>query len=300
MLHTLLYFLALFCLSTSPVWAKLNQMPVEVLGFWRLFIASLILGLWILLFRKPKDPLKPLSYKKMGWVLASGVFFFLHLWTYKFASKNTSVANTMILFASSPLWSSAGAITFFKEKMTIRLGLAYALAIVGIYLLAFEHIEFTSFSFLGDLSAVLSAFFWACYMLTGKKARLYYDNSTYSFIQYSVCALMFGLLGLFMQKEFTGYTAVSWYSVAGLVLLPTLLGHLTLTYLVNYMNLSLMSCGKLIEPIIAAIIAFYVFNEVLKPQAWLAFSLTAAGVVILFSPALLQLRVHKRLRFPKR
>ncbi len=290
MLHTLLYFLALFCLSTSPNWAKLNQMPVEVLGFWRLAIAASIVGLWIILFKKHPWTF---SSQKMGWVIISGLFFFLHLWTYKFASKNTSVANTMILFASNPLWSSAGAIVFFKERITLRLTLAYFLAIIGIYMLAFEHMEFNSSTFLGDLAAVSSAFFYAVYMLTGKKARTHYDNSIYSFIQYSICALLFGLIVIGLRKDLTGYDSLSWWTIGGLVLMPTLLGHLSLTYLVNYMNISLMSCGKLIEPIIASIIAYFVFNELLKPEAWLAFSLTAISVIILFSPSVMQLRKRR-------
>ncbi|MBC7419637.1 MAG: DMT family transporter [Bdellovibrio sp.] len=293
MLHTLLYFLALLCLSTSPNWAKLNQMPVEVLGFWRLFIASIILGVWVFIWKRRTWP--PLN-KKITWVIVSGVFFFLHLWTYKFASKSTSVANTMILFASAPLWSSAGAILFFKEKMTLRLGIAYGIAVVGIYLLAFEHIEFNSFTFLGDLSAVISGFFYACYMLTGKKARLHYDNSIYSFLQYGVCALLFAANAIGMGKPFLGYSDVSWFAVMGLVLLPTLLGHLTLTYLVNYMNLSLMSCGKLIEPVIASIIAYFVFHEMLKPEAWVAFGLTSVSVIILFTPSLLEAKKRQTLK----
>lgn len=291
MLHTLLYFLALFSLSTSPNWSKLNQMPVEVLGFWRLAIATLAVGAWILLFKK-----RPLTFskQKIGWVLISGFFFFLHLWTYKFASKNTSVANTMILFASNPLWSSAGAIAFFKEKLTLRLSLAYILAVIGIYLLAFERIEFSSATFLGDFAAVGSAFFYSVYMLTSKKARIHYDNSIYSLIQYAVGALLFAGFALVLNKDLTGYNAISWWAVAGLVLLPTLLGHLTLTYLVNYMDLTLMSCGKLIEPIMASIIAYFVFHELLKPEAWVTFALTGVSVLILFSPDLVQLRKRRR------
>lgn len=270
-------------------------MPVEVLGFWRLLIAALILAAWIFISNlKAKKYSWPDFDQKLIWVFLSGFFFFLHLWTYKFASKNTSVANTMILFASSPLWSSAGAIAFFKEQMTLRLGFAYGLAIVGIYPLAFEHIEFNSFSFLGDLSAVLSAFLYACYMLTGKKARTHYPNSIYAFFQYATCAVFFGLMALMTEKQFVGYSDISWVAVAGLVLLPTLLGHLSLTYLVNYMNLSLMTCGKLIEPMIASVIAYWVFNEVLKPQAWITFILTAISVLILFTPSLLKMRKSAR------
>lgn len=283
MLHTLLYFLALFCLSTSPNWAKLNHMPVDILGFWRLTLAAAGVGLWILISKKKL--ILP-SWNYLRWVIVSGVFFFLHLWTYKYASKTTSVSNTMILFASNPLWASVGGAFFFKEKITKRLVLSYTLAILGIYILVHHQIEFSQEGVQGDIAALISAAFYSAYMLAGKKAREHVDNTFFSFIQYSVCGLCFALTALTTQHHFTGYDQISWISVAGLVLLPTFLGHFSLTYLVKHMNLTVLSCGKLLEPILASIMAYFIFNEHLGSHSWLAFLLTASGVFILFAPDL--------------
>ena len=154
MLHTLLYFTALIALSTSANWAKLNQMPIEVLGFYRLGIAALLLGLFILI-RKPLP--RPKFDANVLWVIASGFFFFLHLWTYKYAAKNTSVSNMMIIFTSNPIWSSMGAIAFFGEKFSKRLVMAYLLALVGVYLLVAHDLSVGGSKSLGDWSAALSA-----------------------------------------------------------------------------------------------------------------------------------------------
>ena len=78
--------------------------------------------------------------------------------------------------------------------------------------------------------------------------------------------------------------ALSVLSVLALVFVPTLIGHLGLTYLLKYMDLSVLTCGKLLEPILASIIAYYVFNEVVMDGAGIAFTMTAAGVIILFWP----------------
>lgn len=283
MLHTLLYFLALVCLSTSPNWAKLNLMPVDILGFWRLSIAAILVGIWILFTKKVSFRIQ---WSYLRWVLISGVFFFLHLWTYKYASKNTSVSNTVVLFASNPIWASIGGALFFHEKITRRLVLSYVLALIGIYILVHHQIEFSTEGIQGDLAALISAGFYSAYMLAGKKGREHFDNTFLSFIQYTVCALGFALTALFTQHNFTGYNETSWLAVAGLVLLPTLLGHLSLTYLVKSMNLTVMSCGKLLEPIFASIMAYFIFNESLSPHSWIAFLLTASGVLILFAPGL--------------
>lgn len=291
--HTLLYFLALFSLSTSPNWAKLNQMPVEVLGTLRLGIAAALLGLWIL-YRKHR---LPKISKSFIWVLLSGSFFFLHLWTYKYAAKTTSVSNTMILFSSNPVWASLGSIIFFGERLKLRLIISYLLALVAIYLLVAHDFVFDPRTIYGDWSALLSAFFYAAYMVTGKKARHHYDNTIYAFFQYGICSLLFLLCVTQTGASFSGYSAISWYAVAGLVLMPTFIGHFTLTYLVKHMDLSILTCGKLIEPIIASILAYYIFRETLSPNAWISFLLTAMAVLVLFSPSLL--KYFKKLYLPR-
>lgn len=285
MLHTLLYFLALFTLSTSSNWAKLNNMPVEVLGFYRLGIAALLLFFWILVVKKTSFPKLNKSY---FWVGLSGLLFFLHLWTFKYAAKNTSISNGMIIFASNPVWASLGAVIFFKEQLQLRLYLSYFLALSGVYLLVAQELKLGEGLNKGDLSAFISALFFALYMLSGKKARQYFTNNFYALGQYSVCALFFGINIMISHANLSGYDNTSWLAVAGLVLLPTFFGHFSMTYLVQYMNLSLMTCGKLIEPVLASIIAAFLFNETLSPNAPIAFALTSLSVIILFFPNLKQ------------
>lgn len=283
MLHTLLYFLALFCLSTSSNWAKLNHMPVDVLGFYRLGFAALFLGSWVFFIKRIKPPVFD---RQSLWIIVSGLFFFLHLWTFKYAAKNTSISNGMIIFATNPVWSSLGAVVFFKEKLRFRLFASYFMALIGVYLLVAGDLSLSGQLNLGDLSSLVSAILFAAYMLTGKKARRHYDNEFYAFGQYLICAISFAICILFTGHSLTGYDAVSWWAVAGLVLLPTFFGHFTMTYLLHFMDLSVMTCGKLIEPVLASLLAAYLFNEKLSPQAPVAFALTCGSVLLLFGPEL--------------
>lgn len=283
MLHISLYFLALVSLSTSANWAKLNHMSSVTLGFYRLAGAALLLFCYLLLSKK----LKKINFdRNFMWALTSGFFFFLHLWTYKFASKNTLVSNTMILFATNPVWATLGGQVFFKENIKPRVLFSYLLALIGVFMLVAQNLELTPENHLGNVSALVSAFFYALYMLTSKKARLHMENTDFSLVQYATCAAMFGIAALSTDAQMTGFDAISWWSVLGLIILPTFLGHMSFTYLVKHMSLSLMSCGKLIEPIIATIFAYFLFNEHLGSNAIYAFILTGVSVLILFWPTL--------------
>ena len=258
-------------------------MSSATLGFYRLAGASLLLFLYLLISKK----LKKINFdRNFVWALGSGFFFFLHLWTYKYASKHTLVSNTMILFATNPVWATLGGQVFFKENIKPRVIFAYMLALIGIFMLVAQNLQLTPENHLGNISALISAFFYALYMLTSKKARLHMANNDFSLIQYSTCALMFGVAVLSTNSPMTGFDAISWWSVLGLIILPTFLGHMSFTYLVKHMNLSLMSCGKLIEPIIATIFAYFLFGEHLGSYAIYAFLLTGVSVLILFWPSL--------------
>lgn len=280
----MLYFLALVCLSTSPNWAKLNQMPAEVLGFWRLAIASFILIIFQI-YKKDFKLIKP--NKQNQWIFISGFFFFLHLWTYKYAAKHTLVSNTMVLFATNPIWSSVGSCFFFKDHIAPRIYGAYTLAFTGIIYLVYNSLNFSPEQLQGNISALISAVFYAAYMLSGKKARENHSNKIYATYQYLTCALLFFMVTLLNQQPFIeNYSAVSWLAVMGLVALPTFLGHFLMTHLVKTMSLAILTCGKLIEPVIASFIAYFLFHETLSNSIYVSFSMTFLSVIILFWPQL--------------
>ena len=280
--HLLLYFLALACLSTASNWAKLNQMPAEVLGFWRLTLAALILITYQVFYKKQKILQ---NNKSMKWIIASGFFFFLHLWTYKYAAKHTLVSLTMILFATNPIWTALFNIYAFNEKITLRMWTSFLIAFVGIYLLVQDQLQFSAENNLGNISALMTAVLYAIYLITGKKARMHVSNLNFASLQYSVCAIFFMMASLFTKSNFIkGYTEISWISVLGLVALPTLLGHFLFTHVISHMNLAVMTCGKLIEPVLAAIMAYFLFQEKLTTMTALAFLFTSLAVVNLFWP----------------
>ena len=285
MAHITLYFLALFSLSTSPNWAKLNHMDASALGFYRMLGAVFLLLVYLTVAKKLQKFKMDASF---GWALTSAVLFFLHLWTYHFAAKHTLIANTTILFATNPVWASLGGQIFFKENIKPRVMLSYVLAAIGVFILVAQNLKLTAENNWGNISALVTAFFYAAFMLTSKKARLHMRNEDYALIQYSVAAVLFLLVTLVTDTPFSGYDSTSWWAVLGMIVFPTFLGHFAFTYLVKHMNLSLMTCGKLLEPIIATIIAYFLFKEQLGPNAFIAFGLTGFSVVILFWPTLVK------------
>lgn len=278
----ILYFLALISLSTAPNWSKLNQMPAEVLGFWRLAFAA---GLLLFYQKFIKKSSFSISSDSLKWTIASGFFLFLHLWTYKFAAKHTLISMTMILFATNPIWTAILNTYVFKQKINRRMTISFSIAFFAIFLLTGNPLSSHNINNWGNISALASALLYAVFLITSKKARLKVSNLQFASLQYSTCACFFLLASLIAKSDLiAGYTQISWFAVLGLVAFPTLLGHFLFTYLMDKMNLTVMTCGKLIEPVLASFIAYFLFQEQLSAATYLAFALTSFAILNLFWP----------------
>ncbi len=262
------YLISIFCLSQSANLVKWANAPVGVIGFWRLLLTSLIL-LTIVIQRESASALK--VPKNWIYLLASSVFLFLHLFTYKYSAVHTSIANCMILFSLNPLSTALISILFFKEKISGRLAIAYALAFGALILLFQGKIQMGSEMWLGNLAGMASALLFSVYLLlcraTLKKVPQFLFHV---FLYFAASLLFFGSLLVTESHVANSLVSISprtALAIAGLILLPTLLGHTLFNSLLKKLNVSWMSCGKLVEPMFSSLIAFFLFQEVLPPTA---------------------------------
>lgn len=219
-------------------------------------------------------------------ILLTGFFFFLHLWSYFYSAQNTKIANCMILFATNPLFTAVGSFIFFKERLTKNLYFSYLLAFSSLYLLLSNTIEFNPENLKGEISGVVSAFFYSAYILSSKKARQGLDNGIFATGIYFTCGVCFLALDLFKGTPLIGYSQQAWLGILGTIFIPTFLGHAIFTYLMNYLNINWMSCGKLLEPVMSALIAYLIFQENINSATKVSFLLTIMAVIILLYPKL--------------
>ncbi len=283
MTHLFLYLIALFCLSQSAALAKWAAAPPELIGFWRLLAAGLILLPWAYWKAGLKE--QWLNHKSdRKWISLTGLFFFAHLWTFFYASQNTLISHTMILFATNPLFVALGQWWLFKEKPPRRSLIAYFLAFTAVALLFQESRNNLNSQLGGDLSALASSLFFSIYILLSKKSREVFTNSVFTSVMYLSTAVFFAVLLFASQKSWTGYPINTWLAIAGQVFFSTLLGHALISYLMKYLNVTLMTTGKLAEPVMASIVASFAFNEKLSNYVGLAFLLTAVSLYLLFWP----------------
>lgn len=289
----MLIAISLLSLSFAPILVKWSQTPAEVIGFWRLMVAFLVMQA----FGRSSKTAEKLS--RFHWLLAlvSGAFFFCHLWTYFLAVQHTKVANCTILYSLNPIFTAILSVLFFREKFEKHWWLSLALAFTSIVLLFSDQAQFafgnagmfqtaslSNPDFAGNILALISAIFFSGYLSFGNLARKKLSNSQFTSAAYLTAAICFLVVVASKETPLTDYPPRTWIGISLLIIFPTLLGHAVFTHLLSRLNVNFLSCLKLTEPVMTSLWAVFLFNESVSRYLALALGLCVSSLLILLAP----------------
>lgn len=146
--------------------------------------------------------------------LAVGAVFGLSSVCWVLAIVTTSVANTLFLTASAPLFAALLAWAFLRERVPPRTILAIVVAIAGMALIVADGLGRGAMA--GNAFALLTALSWAAMVTVLRAARI--DNPAPGL---AVGAILVALTGLFMAPTLAVTPSdLIWLALLGLVILP--------------------------------------------------------------------------------
>ena len=248
-------------ISLSSIFVKYSTAPSAVTAAFRL--------LWTVLLMTPavfgkKDVRRELLHiDRKTWLLSglSGLFLAIHFAVWFESLRNTSVASSTTIVCTEVIWVSLGFCLFMKGKLSRKAIVAIAITFAGSILIAYAD-SFTGGSrFYGDILALVAAIAVAVYMLIGRVVRKGVSTAVYTYVVYVVCALSLIVMCVIQGHNIFGFglSAV----VVGLLLavFSTILGHSIFSWCLKYFSPSFVSASKLCEPVVAAVIAGFLFAE---------------------------------------
>lgn len=279
---TLLF--SVLVLSQAPNLVKLSSAPSMVMVFWRLFLASLILGVMGAI-KGQLPELKKLSSKQWRIIFITTVVLFIHFVLWFTGVRKTTVANAAIIFATNPIFTAIGGHFFFHEKFTKKYASAMIMGFTGIAVTFFDHLQFSPDAFLGDMLVLISAMFFSGYILLSKKVRNTVSNIPFTFIL-NLSTSLFALVVIIFTPEtpLFDYDFKSWLSFILMAIFPSVMGHALFTHCLNFFNVNLMSCTMLLSPILASLVSYYFYHETLSIKTILGFIIAASGVFSMYFP----------------
>ncbi len=220
-LGVLLAALAVVMFSTSPVlvlWAA-PLSPFEItLG--RLAVAAAVAALLARLNRQPPWPARADLPRFIGF----GFITALHFLSYIASLNFTTIAHSLAIVYSAPLFVTLFSSWFLHEPIARRKWLGVGVTVAGIAILAGFEPRLDGRMILGDLLALVSAITFGLYSVAGRSQRERYGLFTYAGAVYGLAAL-WTLPAAALSFTPAGYNARSLLALLGAGLIPLGTGH---------------------------------------------------------------------------
>jgi len=298
----LVLFLGIFAVSTSAVFVRLAQMEAAplVVAAYRLVFASLILlpFTW-----QKRDEIRQLKKDQITWLLLSGAFLAVHFAVWITSLAYTSVASSVVLVTTTPLWVGLFSPIFLKERLSPRIWGGLLVALFGGVLVSLAEVcswagsglacsglegFFQGRVFWGNILALAGAWFAAGYMLVGRKVRATLSLVSYISVVYGFAAILLVGMALLSGEALSGFHGLTYVWLLCLAAIPQLLGHTSYNFALGYLPAVFVSIAVLAEPIGATLLAIPVLGE------WPGFLEVAGGMMILMGISLATWNGQKR------
>jgi drug/metabolite transporter (DMT)-like permease len=263
-------------ISTASIFIKLCDAPVLIIATYRMMLASLLLTPFACYQRTWRG----WGRNELGWFLLSGLFLGLHFAFWIASLKYTSVASSVVLVTTHPIFVGIGGWLFLKERLGSDLVLGIALSVLGSGWISYGDMSLSRETLMGDGLALLGAIAASGYLLVGRRMRRDRDLISYIFPVYSTAGLMLILFALIFQEPFFGYSSSTYLYLFLLALVPQLLGHTTFNWALKYLPASIVAIAILGEPIGSTILAYFFLGEGLNMWKIIGGILILAGILI--------------------
>ena len=213
----------------------------------------------------------------------AGVALAVHFGGWIASLEYTTVAVSTLLVATTPIWTALSDAAKRRYRVSARTLCAFAGGGIGLITVA----GFSATAppipgrpLLGAALALLGGAAMAVYLLLVRDVRAALRTRTIVTHTYTWAALALLVAAVVTRQPAPALTnATAWGGILGMALVSQLLGHTALNAALRWFSPSAVAFSTLIEPVSAAVLAFFIFGESLTIAA------IAGGIVLLISIA---------------
>ena len=251
-----------------------REAPSLVIACFRMTIAALILCPFCV--KRFCVEMKTISRKTLLLLVLSGTFLAFHFAFWITSLEYTSVASSVVLVTTAPLWVALFSPLFLNDKLNKWIVLGLAVSLIGSIIVGLSsgctiagngincenlNLAFHGRAFWGDIMALAGAFLSGGYLMVGRKIRGKVSLSSYIFGVYSVAAIILLIIVWITGEKLTGYSTQTYVWLVGLALIPQIIGHSVFNWALKYLSAAYVSIALLGEPIGTVLLTMIFLKE---------------------------------------
>jgi drug/metabolite transporter (DMT)-like permease len=277
-LALLALLLGAVCIAMSPIFVRVSETGPTATAFWRVALA--VPALWALYAAWGRTVPGSISAAPavLAWkpFLYAAIAFAGDLAVWHLSVKFTSVANSTLLANLAAIFVTLAAWLIFHQKPSRLFLIGLVTALVGVGLLVSTSIAFSPTALLGDALGVVTAMFYAWYLLTVKGLR---DRGVGTLrlmaVTTAITALILLPIALTTGERMLPLTGTGWLKLVGIALISHACGQGLIAYALAHLPASFSSVSLLLQPVMAGVFAWALLGEPL-----VAMQVAGGGVVL--------------------
>lgn len=224
---------------------------------------------------------------RRDWTVAAvaGLFLALHFATWIASLRYTSVASSVALVTTNPIWVGLMSWWLLAEPPTRRTGAGIALAVLGSGLIIASDLGGGAVvegraPMLGNALALAGAIAISGYFLVGRGLNRRLTLLAYVAIVYGASALAMNAIAIAGGQGLWTIPTAAWVPIALMAVGPQLAGHTIINASLRHLSATFVALAILGEPVGSAVLAWLLLGETFAALQLAGFATLLVGIVV--------------------
>ena len=262
-------------LACGPWLVRLADTGPIAAGFWRLALPIPVFALIVFATGQAKS----LDRRLLGLAAMAGFFFALDIGSWHVGIERTRLGNAVLFGNAGSIILMGWGLLRLQKGARGREAVAVMAAIAGGAILMGRSLSLSTENFIGDLFCLFAGLCYAFYLLPAQKARSQSSPAAVLLVVCCVAAPVLLALALAAGEPVLP-GAAGWGPVVLLAVSSQLVGQGLLVFSLRHFSALVIGLALMTQPVVASLIGWRVFGEMLLPLDLLGMALVGAGLVL--------------------
>jgi len=267
---------ALVGVSFGSIFVRLAVAPALAIALWRMTLASAVVLPATLLSGQFRSRA---GGNHIALAASAGGLLALHFGSWMTSLMFTSVANSVLLVNTAPIFVALLATVTGRDRPGARTWAAVVLATAGAGVIAWGGLADRA-SLLGDLLAIGGALAMAGYLMLAREAQRGLAYLPYVTVAYGTAAVVLWAAVLITGTEWHAFTPRTWAVLAAMAVVSQLLGHGGYNWSLRHLQAAFVSIALTGEPVLASLLAWWLLDEPIGLRTAVGGLLVLAGILV--------------------